>query len=137
VPAGLRIDTWRRREIENYISQPATLLAWAVAEGVRTTGGPLFASGWRNAMEQAIQEVESALGTLGKLDRPDDIKASDEYLEPVFAAFFRRLELPNLMNKSDYHQLAGFVPLDGIDPEVIAALDAIADAAAAALPRNE
>ncbi len=137
VPTGLRIDTWRRREIENYVAQPATLLSWAEVEGERTIGGPLFASGWRNAMEQAIQEVETALRTLGKLDRPDDMKASDEYLEPIFAAFFRRLELPNLMNKSDYHQLARFVAVDDIDAEVVAILDAIADTAAAARPRDE
>ncbi len=137
VPAGLRVETWMRREIENYISQPSTLLSWAEAEGERTTGGPLFASGWRNAMEQAILEVETALRTLGKLDQPDNLKASDEYLEPVFAAFFRQLELPNLMNKSDYHQLARFVSVDDIAPEVIAVLDAIADTAAAARPRDQ
>ncbi len=136
-PTGLRIETWRRREIENYISQPATLLAWAEAAGEQATGGPLFASGWRSAMEQAIQEVETALRTLGKLDQPDNLKASDEYLEPVFAAFFRRLALSNLMNKSDYHQLARFVGLDDIDPDVIAILDAIADTAAAAQPRDQ
>jgi len=136
VPAGLRVQAWARREMENYVSQRATLLRWAEAAGVQREGGPLFATGWRNAMERAIDEVEAALRTIGRLDQPDD-KVSADYLPPVFAGFFRRLGLPNLMNKSDYHQLARFVDVGEIDADVVAMLDAIADAADTARPRTE
>ena len=137
VPAGLRVQAWARREMENYVSQRATLLRWAEAAGVQREGGPLFATGWRNAMERAIDEVEAALRTIGRLDQPDDLKVSADYLPPVFAGFFRRLGLPNLMNKSDYHQLARFVDVGEIDADVVAMLDAIADAADTARPRTE
>jgi ABC-type taurine transport system ATPase subunit len=134
-PNELRLHCWARREIENYIDQRHTLLAWAQAEGEQRTGGPLFAVGWRAAMEEAIEEVETALRTLGKLDSPNDLKASDDYLAPIFAAFYRRLGLPNLMNKSDYQQLARFVDVADIDAEIVTVLDAIAEVAAAARPR--
>ena len=137
VPGGLRVEAWGRREIENYVAQRATLLRWAEAEGEQREGGPLFATGWRNAMEQAIDQVEAALRTIGRLDQPDDLKVSDDYLPPIFAAFFRRLELPNLMNKSDYHQLARFVDVSDIDADVVAMLDAIAETADSARPRTE
>lgn len=133
----MHLETWGRREIENYIAQPKTLLAWAQAEGEEKTGGPLFAVAWQEAMEQAIAEVETALRTLGRLGAPEDIKASEEYLEPIFGGFYRRLGLPNLMNKSDYHQLARFVDPSDIDADVLRVLDGIADTAAAARPRAE
>jgi hypothetical protein len=137
VPEGLRVREWRRREIENYIAQRATLLRWAESEGEQREGGPLFATGWRNAMEQAIDEVEAALRSLGRLEPFDDLKVSDDYLTPIFVAFYRRLELPNLMNKSDYHQLARFVDVGDIDADIVEMLDAIADTADAANPRTE
>jgi hypothetical protein len=128
--------SWSKREVENYLAQPTTLLAWAQAEGERNTGGPLFAVGWRSAMENAIAHVESALATLGRLDR-DNMKASDEYLTPIFAAFFGELGLPNLMNKSDFHQLANFIAPADIDTEVVHVLSAIQNAAAGAKPRAQ
>jgi hypothetical protein len=35
-----------------------------------------------------------------------DVKASDDFLDPVFEAFFQKLRLPNLMRKTGYHELA-------------------------------
>src|SRR4030095_11045142 len=40
-------EMWRRREIENYICQRSTLLAFAEAEG-REQQGDLFAANWRS-----------------------------------------------------------------------------------------
>lgn len=134
-PGALQLRTWSKREIENYISQPATLMAWAEAEGVRRTGGPLFAVPWKAAMEKALGQVQDALRTLGRLRDPDGIKASDEFLNPVFSAFFAELGLPNLMNKSDYHQLAEFVDVGSIDPEVADILGHIEATAASAVAR--
>lgn len=134
-PQSLTLQTWTRREIENYISQPSTLLRWAEEEGARRTGGPLFAVPWRVAMEEAIAEIETALQTLGRLDRAD-IKASDDYLDPIFVAFFRRLGLPNLLRKTDYHQLAQHVAPTDLDSEVVAVLDQIVSIAGAAAPQT-
>lgn len=136
-PRGLRVITWTRREIENYIAQPATLMSWAEAEGVKNTGGPLFAVPWQDSMWEAISTVEAALGTLGRFGDPNDVKASDDYLAPMFAAFFAKLGLPNLMNKSDYYQLAKYVSPSDIDPEVARVLGELQNVATAAKPRRD
>lgn len=135
-PRGLRTLTWTRREIENYIAQPGTLMAWAEAEGLRNTGGPLFTVAWEKAMGDAINEVETALRTLGRFSDRNDVKASDDYLAPIFASFFSKLGLPNLMNKSDYHLLAKHVNPAEIDPEVVRVLDEIQKTATASKPRQ-
>ena len=133
-PAGLRLKTWTRYEIENYLAQPETLLAWAQAEGERRTGGPLFAVPWRTAMDRAISQVESALATLGRLQKPQDLKASDDYLRPVLSEFYRLIGVPGILDKSDYHILADYVPETAIDSEVVTVLDQIHDAASKARP---
>jgi len=133
--AGLTMDMWSRREIENYLCQRETLLAWAEAEGRASAEGPLFATLWRDAMVEAIREVEAAMRTLGKgLPWSPDTKATDDFLDPLFANFFARLDLPNLMRKSGYHALAAFVPAAALDAEVVRVLDSISDAARQARP---
>lgn len=118
---------WTRRELENYLCQRETLLRFAEDQGRRE--GPLFAELWCNAMEKAIKQVEGALRTLGKDPWSADIKASDEFLGPLFEQFYKSLKFPNLMSKTDYHALAAFVPADAIDPEIKQVLDAIVEVA--------
>ncbi len=106
---------WKRRELENYLCQRETLLAFAESRG-RKQQGELFGQTWRQTMEESIGQIESALQTLGKDPWGPDIKASDEFLAPLFKRFYNQLEMPNLMNKTDYHVLAAFVPADKINP---------------------
>ena len=127
-------EVWRRREIENYLCQEVTLFNWAEAKG-RAQYGDLFAASWRDAMEKAIAEIRSALANLGKPDPwSPDLKASDEFLDPLFKKFYQAVRLPNLMQKTDYHTLAPHVPPDELDAEVREKLDAIADVAGKAQP---
>ncbi len=119
---------WKRRELENYLCQRETLLGFAEDQG-RKQLGDMFAITWQSAMEEAIQEVEKALSTLGKNPWGADIKASDEFLEPLFKQFYEKLRLPNIMSKTDYHTLAAFVPANMIDLEITQMLDAIVDVA--------
>lgn len=129
--------TWRRREIENYLCQPETLLAWAQAMGA-CQQGEIFASAWRQTMEEAIAEIARALAALGKPDpRGADIKASDDFLDPLFRKFFEKLELTNQMAKTDYHALAPFVRAQDIDPEVREKLDRIVEVAGRATAPRE
>lgn len=51
----------------------------------------------------------------------------------LFAEFVRKLGLPNLLQKTDYHVLARYVPRELIDPEVIRVLDDIVDFASQAM----
>ena len=136
---GLRMLAWKRREIENYLCSQATLEAYAEQTAEGEMPGPLFAmqdAGRRvNAMRESIREVQLAMETLGKGSPwSADAKVSDEFLTPLFAAYFAKLGLPNLMSKSAFHTLAPYVPLDEIDSEVVEKLDAIADVAESADP---
>lgn len=115
---------WKRREIECYLSQQSTLLAFAESRG-RAQQGDLFAESWRDAMEKAIDKVKQALAVLSKDPWGPDIKASEEFLDPVFKAFYQSLGLPDMMRKTDFHILAEFVSSDDIADEVIQVLGRI------------
>lgn len=53
-------------------------------------------------MRKSIDEIESALKTLGKGSPwSADIKASDDFLTPLFETYFSTLDLPNLMAKKN------------------------------------
>jgi energy-coupling factor transporter ATP-binding protein EcfA2 len=128
---------WRKREIENYLCQRETLLAFAEARA-RSSQGELFAAPWRATMEEVIGEIEQALAALGKPSPwSPDVKATDDFLDPVFKRFYERLQLPNLMRKTDYNVLAEHVPVAALDAEIREKLDAILEAAQQARPRAD
>jgi ABC-type taurine transport system ATPase subunit len=136
LPADTLLDqmTWQRREIENYLCQRDTLLAWAEAVGGQQQG-ELFAASWRDTMAATIDAAVDALKVLRKPDPwGPDIKATDDFLDGLFADFHERLGLPNLMRKTDYHVLARHVAADAIDAEIVEKLDRIAAVAARAAP---
>lgn len=117
--------TLRRREIENYLCFRETLLAWTL-DAAQNQTGPLFSTVWQEQMEASIQEVQAAMSVLGKGSPwSPDAKVSDDFLNPLFDHFFRALNLPNLMRKTDYHVLAQYVPKELIDPEIHEVLDQI------------
>lgn len=128
---------WKRREIENYLCSQSTLESYVRTSALMKSLGPLFDPGEVerriNMMRESIDEVEGAMQTLGKGSPWSvDTKVSDDFLTPLFAAYFKKLELPNLMSKKDFYELAEHVPADEIDPEVTEKLDAIARVAESA-----
>ncbi len=128
---------WSRREIENYLGYPESLLAFANL--LEDDPGPLLESSLRDrqreAMQKAIDEVSAALRLLRRADPfGADVKASDDFLDPVFERYFENLGLPNLMRKTDYHVLARLVPWERVDPEIAAKLDRIVEVAERARP---
>ena len=137
--AELKEYAWRRREIENYLCQPETLYAFA-KEHDAIDHGPLFAGPEFERRRLAMQaSVEENIIPAALHDRTHawwrDTKASDEYLDRVFEAYLRRLDLPlGLLTKSDYHQLAVYVPKELIDPEVSTVLDLIVETSRQARP---
>lgn len=127
---------WKRREIENYIVfNKQLLIDWARNEGAKHLGGYLFSQHCISIMEESITEIEKARETLGQ-ESPwsSDTKVSTEFLDPLFDLFFKKLNLSNLMQKSNYHTLVQYVPADQIDPEVTEVLDAILEVANKAKP---
>ena len=132
----LREFMWGRREIENYLCTETVLLSYA---GPRPTDNLEERDGAvrrHEAMQSAIQEVAGALRTLGKDPWSDDTKVTDEFLDPLFDLYFAKLGLPNQLRKTNYHVLAELVPPDEISPDIVAALDAIAEVASQARPRR-
>jgi hypothetical protein len=124
---------WRRRELENYLCQRETLLAWARAEGCAQQGD-IFASAWEHTMTDSIDDISNALRALGKPDPwSSDLKVSDDFLEPLFRRFFERMRLPNLLCKNDYHTLVEHIPDGWIDDEITEKLDLIANTASRAV----
>ena len=132
--APVECQIWKRREIENYLCSRSTLEAYATASAAETEFGPLFTAaeaGRRlDAMRQTIGQIESALNALGK-DSPwsDDIKASDEFLEPLFGAYFEKLGLQSLITKKNFYELVEHVQVAEIDAEIREKLDAIVSVA--------
>ena len=133
----LREYMWKRREIENYLCRKEVLIAWAKDTGEETEG-PLFSHQWVHTMEEAITETEKSLETLGKnLPWSPETKASDDFLNPLFDTFFKKLNLDNLMQRTNYHALVQYVPPDGIDAEVSVVLDGILKIANQAAPMTD
>ncbi|MDE0703140.1 MAG: AAA family ATPase [Rhodospirillaceae bacterium] len=130
---------WKRREIENYLCTEATLEEYARASAEAAQPMPLFSGPETDrrltAMRQAIAEVGKAMETLGKGSPwSSEAKVSDEFLTPLFRAYFEKIEIPNLMSKKNFYELAECVPEDEIDPEIGEKLDAIAAVADGAIP---
>jgi hypothetical protein len=133
----LRERMWSRREIENYLCQPETLLSYAASSNEESAAGPLFSAAEgarrRGIMQECIDDfVPRAALRNGSDPWWVNTKASDEFLDRVFSRFFDRLALPNLLLKSDYHVLARHVPASLVDNEVREVLDEISGVASRA-----
>lgn len=129
---GVTALQWKRREIENYLCSRETLLAYAEQTSRAESPGELFSlheAGRRmRAMSEAIEEISAAMAALGKGGPWDaDTKVSDDFLSPLFRSYFKKLNLPNLMEKKQFYELADFVPEDQLDPEVREKLNAIVE----------
>jgi len=88
-------------------------------------------------MRHAITEVSRLLAIDQKEPWSPDVKASEEVLDRIFRVFFKQLNLPLELRKSDYHVLAGLVPKRELDREIAEKLDAIVAVAKKAVPRTD
>ena len=121
---------WERREIENYFCTPSVLEAYA-AQVPAEALGPLFEAPRveKNiaAMQEAVRNIESALQALDKADPwGTDIKASDDFLGPVFKRYFEILGLANPMAKRSFYELVAYMPAGDMPSEISDKLEAIA-----------
>ena len=128
---------WQKREIENYLCQESVLLAYARHDQPDDLFGRAESGHREQIMRECIQEISSALRTLRRIEPwSADIKATDDFLDPLFQLFFDKLQLPNLLRKTDYHVLARLVSKESIDPEIVAKLDGIVAVAKKAQPKE-
>ena len=136
---GLRQITWRRREIENYLCSREVLVRYAETMATPQQEGPLFDYAQRaehgEIMAKCFQDL---VPPRAMRDGGDsfwiDTKISDQLLDPLFDEYYRQLELPNLMRKTDYHMLAKVMERHEIAPEIVDAFDAIQAVAHTAKP---
>lgn len=139
---AIQFYIWQRSEIENYIWMKESLLGYAETLAKKMAAGSLFESRERERCVQAMQEcIEDLIPRAAQRDPADpwwttDNKASD-VLDRLFERFFTRLALPNLMRKTNYHELALNVPKERIDPEISMVLDSIVEVALKAKPLLE
>lgn len=127
---------WRRREIENYFCMQESLLAYARYDLPDDLFGNAEGDKRKTAMTESIAEVKKLL----EIDELDiwspDVKASDQVLGRVFRLYFKKLDIPLRLRKSDYHVLASLAPRTKLDREITEKLDAIVAVAGKARPRQ-
>lgn len=128
---------WKRREIENYLCLPNVLEAYARHDLPDDLFGKAEAEKRIGIMKQRLHDLIPPVA-LRDLRHAwwSNTKATDEFLDPLFRAYFEQLKLPNLLLKRDYHQLTALVQPADVDPEVREKLDAIVEVALRASPTN-
>ncbi len=132
---------WKRREIENYFCQPETLLAWASASGRESAPGPLFEAAESEQRRKIMKEcIEEFVPRAAQRDPKDrwwiDTRMSEQFLDRLFTLFFDKLELGNLLTKTNYHVLVKHLTPENVDPEIVQVLDSILVLAKQANPRG-
>ncbi len=121
---------WQRREIENYLCQPETLLAYAESRMDEIRNG-LFSQSERDRARSAMKSaIERNVAPAALEDRLhpwwSNAKASEEFLTPVLHSFEKEMGIRvGSMNKSRYHMLVEFIPDDQVPDEVKRVLDGI------------
>ncbi|MCF7674276.1 MAG: AAA family ATPase [Akkermansiaceae bacterium] len=133
---GLREEMWQRREIENYLVSRESILEYA------TSGfdvDDLFTAAERERrikiMTECIGELEQALAVTRKPSPwSADLKVTDDFLDPLFENYYQQIGTPQLTYKRDYHGLAETIPIEQLDPEIDAMLDAVVATAGTAAP---
>jgi ABC-type lipoprotein export system ATPase subunit len=132
----LRMRMWSKRELENYFCARDILLAWASGPSTEYLFGRAEADTRLHVMDECITELEQALQVTGKAGPwSDDIKATDDFLNPLFRNYLKRMGLPeSTIRKGSYFELADLLSADRIDKEIIESLDLIALVAKKANP---
>ncbi len=129
---------WNKREIENYLCNRETFMNYILDEVPEQT---LFTQAENEKRMRLIIEAENdllkALDTLGKGNPySDDFKASDEFMEPLFREYSKKMEIPLILRKNEFYKLVNYIPDDLIDSEIAEKLDLILAVSRKAKPEN-
>ncbi len=138
VAQGPLIETcWTKREIENYFCTQDVLLRFVAEDVPDDLFGRSERAHRQSVMLEAIQEINDALSALGKpTGWSSDVKASDEFMEPVFRRFSDKLGIPLVARKGRFYELVKLMKPEEVDAEVREKLDLIHDIATRSQPRK-
>jgi energy-coupling factor transporter ATP-binding protein EcfA2 len=129
---------WQKREIENYLCRKDVLVAWARGKESSDLFSVADAQRRAETMGRRIERFETGFAETGRPSPwSDHIKATDEFLDPLFRFYFADLGLPVLLGKGAYHQLTDYMTPDMLPDEVTEKLDAIVEVAERATPRQD
>ena len=117
---NLLVLSWMKREVENYFAYPEVILRYLKK---RPDPAP-------DDMITLMNEcLVDAIPPRAYRDRSDrwwsETKMSDDFLEPLFAEFFKKSGQKVLLSKGGYYEIARYILPQEIEPEVIEKLDAI------------
>ena len=122
----LQIICWKKRELENYFARPAVLLTFA-----KIISSHFPDTEAADVVKMMQQAVSAATPPIYLADVNNDwwnrTKLSDDWLDIVFAEFYRQLNAPKDFYKRDYYQLIDSMNRIDIDVEVTEKLDIIYD----------
>lgn len=144
--ANLQEYKWRKHEIENYLCSRKAILSWVEARYFEVYNLPTDDNDMvtqseirhrRDKMDAEIKKMEQAFSTMNRPDPfSEDVKASDDFLVPLFRNFAGALEWPpsQALQKKDFYKLVAYIPEEEIDKEVITVLNKIDETASNANP---
>ncbi|MBC6444093.1 MAG: AAA family ATPase [Alphaproteobacteria bacterium GM202ARS2] len=127
---NLHEHMWQKNEIENYLCHRDALVAYVKAD---LRDGDMFDESRMKEYERIIEEeVDRLVKLYEAVKKPqpfsDDIKASDDFLVPLFENFVERAGMKETLyryRKTNFHRLVDYIPKDAIDAEVKDVLDTI------------
>ncbi|MCG2726384.1 MAG: AAA family ATPase [Elusimicrobia bacterium] len=119
---GLEEIMWKRREIENYLPIPHVLERYVSKDKEYD----LFSQNNAIIISNLVKDYAPPIA----LKNQDDdwwfnTKISDDFLDKVFAKYFKKLNMPVLLDKGNYYQLAELSMPEELDVEIKEKLDKI------------
>jgi len=117
---------WRKNEIENYICIRSVFLDFALKGDYLEFKG---SADYVEMMEQSLTEISKSYLDIEKVSPWSPDTNASKFMQALFDNFFNRIGQRNILNKSNYHILLEYLPVDNIDPEIIEKLDAIVETA--------
>ena len=141
---GLLELMWCQREIENYLCNRTAITNYVVRESKDDLFDYTKKEEQQQKMKEEITKLEKAIQILGTPPPfSKDIKASDDFLTPLFKNFLASASpnisdnVPSYLLKRAFHKLVPYIPRDEIDAEVEEKLNEIIAVAEKAKPNTE
>ena len=120
----LKVVCWQKRELENYFAKPDLLIRYAKLLQLKH---PKFT---QHELEEKMQTAIKKYTVPAYLEDLNDnwwdnTKLSDDWLDKIFAEFYKQLSIPQDFFKRDYYQLILLIDKKNIPTEVIEKLELI------------